>query len=168
MSAILTPASSSDQIPRTYISAPWPRRPAASVLLVPPFAKLAANGGVPVCMVRTIVNDSIDGTPVQGAVVEFVLSSFDVDDGYVAPLKATVYTDEFGEAFISLWPNELGAVETVYNVKIIANGKTLRVTCTVPNTPEADLHLIAQLPPWPGQSQGQFLSGEVYDWMLRA
>lgn len=154
------------QVPPVYVSAPWPRRPATPPPTLAPL--LNQNAGLPVCMVRAIVNDSVDGAPVMGARIEYKLSSYDVDDGYVAPLPVEVTTDVFGEAFVNLWPNELGAVETVYNVKIVANGKTLRVTAAVPNVPEADLHLIAQLPPWPGESQGSFISGEVYGWMVRA
>lgn len=158
-----------DQIPATYTSGPWPRKPQVAALLLPtPTAIGDPNDGVETCMVRTIVNDSVDGTPIAGATVTFKLVGFDVNDGYVAPHPVTVETDEFGEAFISVWPNELGAVETYYEVKIVANGKTLRVNAPVPNVPEADLHLIAGLPPYPGQSQGSFISSEVYGWMVRA
>lgn len=158
-----------DQIPATYTSGPWPRKPQVAALLLPtPTAIGDPNDGVQTCMVRTIVNDSVDGTPIAGATVTWKLVGYDVNDGYVAPHPITVETDEFGEAFISVWPNELGAVETYYEVKIVANGKSLRLTAPVPAVPEADLHLIAGLPPYPGQSQGQFISSEVYGWMVRA
>ncbi|MET3514357.1 hypothetical protein ABIC63_002129 [Pseudacidovorax sp. 1753] len=107
---------------------------------------------LPTCQVRVVVFDSAGGAPVAGAQVQAQLSSYDVGDGYVVPRLVVGTTDIDGEAFLDLWPNQLGSSESFYTVTITApNGKRLRTIAVVPNQPTADLQDIAELPPYDGK-----------------
>jgi hypothetical protein len=110
MSAILN--EDDGQIPRTYVSAQ--AAPPQDGGALAPGAKLAQNGGVPVCMVRPC--QRLGGRhPVAGATVTYRLSGYDVDDGYVGRWRRST-TDVMGVVHPAV-PNELGAVATYCDVK---------------------------------------------------
>lgn len=113
------------------------------------------------CAVLCIVNDSVLGTPVEGAKVEATLSSFEVDDGYVTPHKASAVTDATGACTLHLWPNQLGAVESNYIIKITSLGKTLKTFAVIPNQPTCNLWEVAELPPYDGLNDGSLIIGQV-------
>ena len=112
---------------------------------------------IPTCDVLCTIRDN-DGTPIAGATVTARLNGFDVYEGYVVPDTETGTTDANGQCTLALWPNELGATQSSYDIKIVApNGKTLRTSATVPNVTHANLHEIASLPPYDGKSDGQLI-----------
>jgi hypothetical protein len=97
-----------------------------------------------------------DGLPKESARVTAKLKAFDLYSGYVIPQETTGITDADGLCVLPLWPNELGATESSYTVKIVGtNGKTITLTTVVPNLTEAELHNISVLPPFPGKVDGQ-------------
>ena len=109
---------------------------------------------LPTCRVHCAVFDN-DGSPISGAVVTARLDRFEVYQGYVVPDIETATTDETGACTLVLWPNALGATASSYAVKIVApNGRTQRLTVTVPNVADANLHEIADLPPYEGKPDG--------------
>lgn len=110
---------------------------------------------LPTCRIHCAVFDN-DGSPIAGAVVTAKLDRFEVYQGYVVPDIETATTDETGTCVLALWPNALGATASSYAVKIVApNGRTQRLTVTVPNVADANLHEIAVLPPYEGKPDGQ-------------
>ena len=112
---------------------------------------------LPTCRVHCAIFDN-DGSPVAGAVVTAKLDRFEVYQGYVVPDIETATTDETGACTLALWPNALGATASSYAVKIVApNGRTQRLTVTVPNVADANLHEIANLPPYEGKPDGQLI-----------
>ena len=112
---------------------------------------------LPTCRVHCAIFDN-DGSPVAGAVVTAKLDRFEVYQGYVVPDIETATTDETGACTLALWPNALGATASSYAVKIVApNGRTQRLTVTVPNVADANLHEIANLPPYEGKPDGHLL-----------
>lgn len=123
---------------------------------------------VPTCAVRAIVNDSVGGEPIEGAIVTATLSSFEIYEGYVVPQKVEAITDANGEATLDLWPNELGSVESYYDIKITGNGKSLKTTAVIPNLPAVDLHTVASLPPYEGQTDGAFVLAQVIEALTTA
>ena len=117
---------------------------------------------IPTCRVRAIINDSDSGQPIRGARVQAQLSTYEVYQGYVVPKLVQAVTDEDGFAYLDLFPNQLGSVESFYNIKILApNGKNLRTTAVVPNAANIDLHIIAELPPYDGKNDGQLFIDEA-------
>ncbi|MGD9872480.1 MAG: hypothetical protein AB7S63_15705, partial [Thauera sp.] len=95
---------------------------------------------LPTCRVHCAIFDN-DGSPVAGAVVTAKLDRFEVYQGYVVPDIETATTDETGACTLALWPNALGATASSYAVKIVApNGRTQRLTVTVPDVADANLH----------------------------
>jgi hypothetical protein len=116
---------------------------------------------VTTCAVLCIINDSVEGTPVEGARVEATLSTFEVDDGYVTPHKTFAITDVNGECTLDLWPNQLGAVESEYLIKITSLGKTLKTTAVIPNQPNCNLWEVAGLPVYDGLDNGSLIIGQV-------
>lgn len=119
---------------------------------------------IPTCRVRAVITDSDGGLPIAGAVITAQLSSYEVsgDVGYVVPQFVTAETDAAGQAFLDLWPNQLGSASSFYNIKIVSpNGKQLRTTAVVPNQPTADLHAIAELPVYDGKPDGAIVISEV-------
>ena len=114
-----------------------------------------------ICAVFCQVNDP-SNQPLKGAVVEAVLSAFDISNGYVAPKKIEGITDDLGQVILNLWPNELGATATYYKVKITSpNGKTIRTTAVVPNAATAKLHLISEIPPFEGKTAARVLLDDL-------
>ena len=110
---------------------------------------------LPLCSVLCRVQLQ-EGGPDVGAIVIAKLNSFEVYDGYVVPQVTQGTTDENGEVTLDLFPNELGSVESAYDVTITSRtGKKLRVTAVVPNNTDANMHEIAVLPPFPGKVDGQ-------------
>ena len=92
---------------------------------------------LPTCRVHCAVFDN-DGSPISGAVVTARLDRFEVYQGYVVPDIETATTDATGACVLALWPNALGATASSYAVKIVApNGRTQRLTVTVPNVADA-------------------------------
>lgn len=97
-----------------------------------------------------------EGKPVSGATFDAVLNQFEVYQGYVVPQRVIGTADEQGVCVLSLWPNQLGAVESAYVVRMRSPaGKSLTITAVVPNQPTANLHDVAVLPPFPGKIDGQ-------------
>ena len=112
---------------------------------------------LPTCRVHCAVFDN-DGSPISGAVVTARLDRFEVYQGYVVPDIETATTDATGACVLALWPNALGATASSYAVKIVApNGRTQRLTATVPDVADANLHEIAGLPPYEGKPDGQLI-----------
>ena len=116
---------------------------------------------LPTCAVSCTVHDQA-GRPEVGATVTARLSSYEVYQGYVVPEVVTATTDAYGVCVLNLWPNQLGAVESLYNITITPTaGRALRTTATVPNQSSAQLHLIAELPPYEGKTDGQLILDEA-------
>ena len=116
---------------------------------------------LPTCAVSCTVHDQA-GRPEVGATVTARLSSYEVYQGYVVPEVVTATTDAYGVCVLNLWPNQLGAVESLYNITITPTaGRALRTTATVPNQSSAQLHLIAELPPYDGKTDGQLILDEA-------
>lgn len=112
---------------------------------------------IPTCNVLCTIRDN-DGTPISGAIVTAKLDRYEVYEGYVVPDLISGTTDANGQCVLVLWPNELGSTESSYDIKIVApNGKSLRTTATVPNVSDANLHEVANLPPYEGKSDGQLI-----------
>jgi len=116
---------------------------------------------VPTCAVLCIVNDSEGGEPVPGAKVEATLSTYEVYQGYVVPHKTVGVTDATGACTLDLWPNQLGAVESEYLIKITALGKTLKTTAVIPSQPACNLWEVAGLPVYDGLDNGSLIIGQV-------
>lgn len=116
---------------------------------------------LPTCAVSCTVYDQ-SGNPDVGATVTAKLSSYEVYNGYVVPEQVSGVTDAQGVAVLNLWPNQLGAVESHYDITIKpTSGRSLRTTATVPNQTTAQLHLIAELPPYEGKTDGQLILDEA-------
>jgi hypothetical protein len=99
-----------------------------------------------------------NGNPVQGAIFTLALSGADVSGGYVLPETVTGIADASGTVVLPVWPNALGATESFYNVKVENpdTGKVVRFTATIPNA-NCLLHNVANLPAYPGKSDGQLI-----------
>jgi hypothetical protein len=99
-----------------------------------------------------------DGLPISGAQISAKLSFADIDsaDGYILPKTVSEIADSQGKAILHLWPNALGATESYYEIKITnpSTGKSVKVQATVPNG-NCTLQEIANLPPFPGKTDGQ-------------
>lgn len=109
------------------------------------------------CNVLCTVHDDA-GTPVQGATVSAKLNQFEAYNGYVVPQLVEGTTNASGQVTLALWPNQLGSTESMYVVKISApNGKRLTLNAVVPNVSNTELHLIAELPPYDGKTEGQLM-----------
>lgn len=107
---------------------------------------------IPTCAVHSTFRDSVGGQPVANATVTARLSTYEVFEGYVVPRDVVAKTDANGEFSLALFPNELGAAESFYDIKIVGpNGKSLRTTAVVPNLETVDLSEIADLPVFPGR-----------------
>ena len=105
----------------------------------------------PTCAVTVVVYDD-DGSRCPDAIVTATLDRWDMYGGYIAPLMVEGITDQMGETVLVLWPNSYGSTESFYKIKIVTpQGKTLKLTCVVPETPNEYLHDIAQLPVYPGK-----------------
>lgn len=109
------------------------------------------------CAVVAHVFDQ-DGSPVAGATITATLNRYEVYQGYVVPDQVEATTDLNGAATLHLWPNQLGATESLYKIVITStNGKTLRTLASVPNVSTANLWEIAELPAYPGKTEGQLM-----------
>lgn len=116
---------------------------------------------LPTCAVTCNVYDQ-SGNPERGATITARLSSYEVYQGYVVPNIVTGTTDSNGICVLNLWPNQLGAVESLYRITISPKtGRSLRTTATVPNQSTALLHLISELPPYDGKTDGQLILDEA-------
>lgn len=123
---------------------------------------------LPTCAVRAIVRDSEGGEPVAGAKIVATLSGFEVAGGYVAPRRVEATTDVEGIAILNLWPNEQGSTESFYKIVIQANGRAVKTTAVVPNVETVDLHMIAELPPYPGKPDGLVLLTQMAELVTEA
>jgi|APSaa5957512535_1039671.scaffolds.fasta_scaffold11483_1 gamma-glutamylcyclotransferase (GGCT)/AIG2-like uncharacterized protein YtfP len=115
---------------------------------------------LPTYDITITVSDSA-GTPVVGASVIAVLDRTEIDNvsgsSYVVPAKITAETGSTGATTLALWPNTRGSTESQY--RFIArnpdNGNTyFDIMGTVPEY-NSTLVEIAQIPPYPGMSDGQ-------------
>lgn len=96
-----------------------------------------------------------DGEPEVGARFEAKLDRPEVAAGFIVPDRVIGTTDVSGVCVLNLWPNQLGATESVYIVKMTSpTGRTVTVTAVVPDSGTANLHDITTLPPYPGKSDG--------------
>lgn len=115
------------------------------------------------CTVRCALSDQ-NGQPLAGAVITATLNRYEVYQGHVVPRATTAVTAADGTAQLALWPNALGAVESAYEIAIQPSGGTVyRTTAVVPNLASTDLHLISELPPYPGMTNGQLLIDTAAD-----
>lgn len=98
-----------------------------------------------------------NGNPVKNGRVQAKLNSTEVDvvDGYILVEEQVGTTDATGSLTMKLWPNALGSVQSQYLFKITNpdTGKTQQITATIPNS-ACELHLVADLPPYPGKTEG--------------
>lgn len=109
---------------------------------------------LPTCEVVCVIKDQA-GNPEVGAVVEAILTGFDVYLGYVVPERVVAETGTDGICKLNLWPNELGSSESLYNIRIrTRSGRSERLTAAVPNQPQALLQDIASLPEYAGKPDG--------------
>lgn len=115
------------------------------------------------CAVRCVIWDSEGGEPVANAKVTATLSGYEVypAQGYVVPHETSARTDVNGECILDLWPNELGAVESNYIIKVEALQKRLKTYAVIPNQPTCNLWEVAELPPYDGLDNGSLIIGQV-------
>jgi len=115
---------------------------------------------LPTYNITVKVTDS-NGNVVEGALIVVVLDRTEIDvvagDTYVVPAKVTATTDSTGISIIPLWPNTRGSTESQY--RFIARNPSTGITYfdimgTVTEK-NANLVDIAQIPPYPGMSDGQ-------------
>ncbi len=107
---------------------------------------------IPTCAVRCVVRDSVGGQPLAGATITARLSSYEIYEGFVVPRDVFAKTDANGEATINLFPNQLGAAASFYDIKILSpTGKSLRTVAVVPSAPSAELSDISDVPPYEGK-----------------
>ena len=106
------------------------------------------------------VTDS-NGNDVEGALIVVVLDRTEVDtisgDTYVVPAKVVSTTNASGVSVVSLWPNTRGSTESQYRF-IARNPDTGHTYFDIMGTVTenaANLVDIAQIPPYPGRSDGQ-------------
>ena len=117
---------------------------------------------IPTCAVTCTMYDQ-NGDPEEGAVVRAKLNRYEVYEGYVVPEMVTGICDQFGQCILNLWPNELGATASLYEITLVGEkGRKLQTQAAVPNLPEADLHTISLIPPYPGKSDGQISLEEAH------
>jgi hypothetical protein len=106
----------------------------------------------------TVLCADQQGNPVAAAKIVVKLDRTDVDtaSGYVFPEQIVATADTDGTAVLALWPNELGATSSSYKVEITNpdTGKIEHLTATIPNA-DCYLHQVANLPSYPGKSDGQ-------------
>jgi hypothetical protein len=115
---------------------------------------------LPTYKITVKVTDS-NGNVVDGALIVVVLDRTEIDvvagDTYVVPAKVTATTDNTGIAIIPLWPNTRGSTESQYRF-IARNPSTGNTYFDIMGTvteQDANLVDIAQIPPYPGMSDGQ-------------
>lgn len=107
------------------------------------------------CAVTCVMHGQ-DGQPEAGATFEAKLNRFEIYQGYVVPEVVRGTADENGVCILDLWPNQLGATESLYDVKMRSTtGRSLTVQAVVPSELTANLHEISLLPPFPGKLDGQ-------------
>lgn len=108
----------------------------------------------------TVISTDQNGNPVVGARVSVRLNQADVDpdDGYIAPETKTAVTGADGTVVIQLWPNARGSTQSQYECAIPNpdTGRTARFYATIPDS-DCILHEVANLPPYPGKSDGQLV-----------
>ncbi len=111
--------------------------------------------GLQTCAVTCVMHGQ-DGQPEAGATFEAKLNRFEIYQGYVVPEVVRGTADENGVCVLNLWPNQLGATESLYDVKMRStSGRSLTVQAVVPSELTANLHEISLLPPFPGKLDGQ-------------
>lgn len=111
---------------------------------------------LPTCAVTCTMHGQ-DGAPEPGATFEFRLSRYEVYGGFVVPEVLRATADASGTCVVNLWPNQLGATESVYDVVMRSSaGRTQRVQAVVPHELTASLHDISILPTYPGKPDTQY------------
>lgn len=116
---------------------------------------------IPVCLVRCRFSTP-DGEPLVGSRVMALLTTPETYNGFIVPQRVEATTDSDGMATLGLWPNQLGSRESSYNVKITCSGgPSQSARITVPAVDTIDMHLIAELPPYPGKTDGQLIFDAV-------
>jgi hypothetical protein len=83
----------------------------------------------------TVKTSGQDGFDIAKARIIATLTTRVVYAGYVMPKRTEVETDSAGVAVLNLWPNELGATVSQYQIKIqdITTGKAFTVYASIPN-----------------------------------
>ncbi len=116
---------------------------------------------IPICLVRCRFR-APDGQPLVGSRVIALLTTAETYNGFIVPQRVEATTDSDGMATLGLWPNQLGSRASSYHVKITCGGGSSQsARITVPNVDTIDMHLIAELPPYPGKTDGQLIVDEV-------
>lgn len=116
---------------------------------------------IPICLVRCRFR-APDGQPLVGSRVIALLTTSETYNGFIVPQRVEATTDGDGMATLGLWPNQLGSRASSYNVKIMyGGGPSQSARITVPNVDTIDMHLIAELPAYPGKTDGQLIVDEV-------
>jgi len=110
---------------------------------------------IPICRVLCYMHDQ-NGNPEAGATFEAVLNSFEIYNGYVVPERVKAVANEEGFCELLLWPNQLGALGSAYDIRMKSTtGRILVVHAVVPALETANLHEVAGLPVYPGKFDGQ-------------
>ena len=83
----------------------------------------------------TVKTSGQDGFDIAHARITAILTTQVVYGGFVIPKRTEVETDSTGVAVLKLWPNELGASVSQYQIKIqdITTGKAFTVYASIPN-----------------------------------
>lgn len=105
----------------------------------------------------TVVAYDQNGHTMANARVTAKLSGPDVSSqGHILPEELKAVTNTNGVAVLALWPNELGSTQTYYDISITNpdTGKKQKLTATIPNA-HCTLRDVADLPPYPGKTDGQ-------------
>jgi len=114
---------------------------------------------LPTYNITVKVTDS-SGNAVEGALIVAVLDRTEVDmvagDTYVVPAKITAETGSTGQSILALWPNTRGSTESQYRfiARNPSNGNTYFDIMGTVTENDATLVEIAQVPPYPGMSDG--------------
>lgn len=105
-----------------------------------------------------------NGQPLAYAPISARLTNLEVTEnlGYVIQESNAVVADANGVAVMALWPNALGSTESSYKFTIRNpnNWQTETIIATLPNN-DCELHNVADLPAYPGKTDGQLAVEEA-------
>lgn len=101
-----------------------------------------------------------NGNPIPAAPITARLTGIEVYQGYILVKDVFAKTDAQGIALMDLWPNALGATQSTYLFRITnpQTGRVEEITASLPNVPAGQilpLHVVANLPPYEGKTDGQ-------------
>lgn len=105
-----------------------------------------------------------NGQPLAHAPISARLTNLEVTQnlGYVVQESNAVIADANGVAVMALWPNALGSTESSYKFTIRNpnNWQIETIIATLPNN-DCELHNVADLPAYPGKTDGQLAIEEA-------